>query len=136
MNKHFTEIEVSSLEDIKEKLAKNKADNKSWFVFRGQTDSAWEPKTSLDRFLKCIIDKENQFKVEPYLLEEFQRRYLNYSHKIPEKYNRIEWWSLMQHYGAPTRLLDWTYSIYVAVFFCTRRFRKNKREERSSRVGD
>jgi len=27
------------------------------------------------------------------------------------------WWASMQHYGAPTRVLDWTRSLYVATYF-------------------
>jgi FRG domain len=30
---------------------------------------------------------------------------------------RIDWWTIMQHYGAPTRLLDWTRSAFVASYF-------------------
>jgi hypothetical protein len=29
----------------------------------------------------------------------------------------MEWLALMQHYGAPTRLHDWTYSLWTAVLF-------------------
>src|SRR3989344_831894 len=89
---------------------------KKRIVFRGEPeDHKTALTTTLDRFLKYI--PVNKFVIEPYLLEEFQRRYGNYSQIKPEQYNRVEWWSFMQHYGGPTRLLDWTYSFYVAVFF-------------------
>lgn len=35
----------------------------------------------------------------------------------PYEGNLLEWVALMQHYGAPTRLLDWTYSFFIAVYF-------------------
>jgi hypothetical protein len=40
---------------------------------------------------------------------------------IPEEDNYFEWLALMQHHGAPTRLLDFTWSPYVAAFFALER---------------
>ncbi len=85
-------------------------------LFRGQTDSNWELTTSLDRFLEQI-EPTDKHAVEPFFIEEFQRRCRNYMQNTPKLYNRIEWWALMQHYGCPTRLLDWTYSSFIALFF-------------------
>ncbi len=36
---------------------------------------------------------------------------------VPDDGNYLEWVALMRHYGAPTRLLDWTYTFYAAIFF-------------------
>jgi hypothetical protein len=57
-------------------------------------------------------------RIEGGLLREFQRRSHHYQEEaIPESADTLEWLALMRHYGAPTRLLDWTYSFFVAVFF-------------------
>jgi len=49
-------------------------------------------------------------------IEEYQRKVPMFSNSIPEK-RSIEWLFMMQHYGAPTRLLDWTENILVAAYF-------------------
>jgi hypothetical protein len=40
-----------------------------------------------------------------------------------------------QHYGVPTRFLDWTFNPIFAVFFGARRLRTGPRSDRSLRVG-
>jgi hypothetical protein len=57
--------------------------------------------------------------VEAGLLRKFQRHGHLYEGRmaVPDHDNVLEWLALMQHYGAPTRLLDWSYSFWVALFF-------------------
>jgi len=37
--------------------------------------------------------------------------------RVPAIPDTLEWLAFMQHYGAPTRLLDFTYSFWIALFF-------------------
>lgn len=71
----------------------------------------------LTKILQNGLDGQSVWDIESGLIRKFQRQYYHHDMSAPEEDNIMEWLALMQHYGAPTRLLDWTYSFFVAVFF-------------------
>jgi len=55
--------------------------------------------------------------VESELLFRFQQQAHQFIHNAPLAEDKASWFALMQHHGVPTRLLDWTLSPYVALYF-------------------
>lgn len=92
----------------------------SW-IFRGQSDSLWDLKTSIERtdFIKMYPEIEQSFVIE------FQRGARNFLNTIDIPENLTEWLALMQHHGAPTRLLDFTKSPLIAAFFAFEDLKSN-----------
>lgn len=102
---------------------------KSYWIYRGHIEASWSLQPSLERYCMDFCGNLADAKeLERRFMREFRRRYHHYSIHAPQIDRRIEWLSLMQHYGAPTRLLDWTYSIYVALYFAIEKKNKSKNE--------
>jgi hypothetical protein len=88
---------------------------KNW-CFRGQSDWTW----SLETTLKRTSDNygiENIQSTELGMIRRFKREYRQYANNYPDEDDYIQWLSIMRHHGAPTRLLDITYSIYIGLYF-------------------
>lgn len=93
---------------------------KSW-IYRGLPCKSWKLKSTLLRDLEKlrIIPSKSWKPREREALNNFKQSAHHHLRHVPleSRDDTLEWWSLMQHFGAPTRLLDWTYSPYTAAFF-------------------
>lgn len=107
---------ITELFDIHNDFMKMK---KVGWIFRGQKkEKKNEPlKTSLEKALNSFkINKKEAPIIEKGLVRKFKRHSKVYLKNIPDSYQYMEWFALMQHYRAPTRLQDWTYSFFDAVY--------------------
>lgn len=86
--------------------------SKSRWFFRGHSEANWKLETTFERNFRPRTPKDAQI-LEWSTVQTFKKdaiRYFDYGRSI-------EWLATMQHYGAPTRLLDFTESLMVALYF-------------------
>ena len=116
------------IKSVKEFLANVQRDTQHWKVprvyrpwFRGQSNSTKPPLPSVLR-----SDESRTHEVE--LASVFRLKAQAYG-STPDTGRLDQWLFLMQHHGVPTRLLDWTESPLVGLFFAVSKFARKKLQE-------
>jgi hypothetical protein len=88
------------------------------WAFRGQRDASAPLFSALSRyFISFRVDPRAWPEQEQRILRIFKRKAIHFLDDVPDRNDDFEWLALMQDHGAPTRLLDFTWSPYVAAFF-------------------
>jgi hypothetical protein len=118
--------EVASWQQLQDVFA-GRFQQSGW-AFRGHEISTWRLETALERAclrtvrlpgrppnIGDMLFDPGGFQRD--LLLRFQRRAHHYIQNPPDASDVLDWLALMQHHGVPTRLLDWTASPYVALYF-------------------
>lgn len=110
-NKVYQEITALSVEHIL-----RLHDMLGGFVFRGHAVAEWRLRTAFERAAEDV-PPDQRTKLEQKVLVEFRRRAQHYLSDLPGDIRHLEWLALMQHHGCPTRLLDFTWSYFIGLFF-------------------
>jgi hypothetical protein len=106
------ETACSTWQDVVEAID-NLTSNPYEWLFRGQEEASWSLAPTLER----ICPADTRYRAERQLFEDFTAKAHIYTSHLPPTEDFQSWMATMQHHGIPTRLLDWTYSPYVALFF-------------------
>lgn len=109
-----TDIRVTGWDELNERLFEHSwrqslGRHRSNFAFRGMQNAGHDLTTGLIR----LGAYDN---LEGHLLRNFRK----YAHRDAVPGDSVwNWLAVAQHHGLPTRLLDWTFSPYVAMHFAT-----------------
>ncbi len=99
------------------------------YIYRGHSDASWKLESTLERIIGEKWDKNRADKYEKYSLQAFKSKFHLYDNENVVPKSKLAWLSIMQHYGIPTRLLDFTESPYVALYFALEGYDINKNSD-------
>lgn len=99
--------EIRSIQDLLVELEKDNQYYPGAIWYRGQADESW---SLMPGYLRPAAPPS-----ESTLIKKFKQSAAMLVNTIPKE--SFDWLFLMQHYGVPTRLLDWSESPLVALYF-------------------
>lgn len=119
------QVQIESVADLLQHL--NAMPNN--FFYRGQADAFWRLQSSLERVIGEEWTAKKAQTFEEFTLKQFCSKFHLYDRENIQPESKLAWLSIMQHYGVPTRLLDFTESPYVALYFALESYSPQSRRD-------
>lgn len=126
-------LELNSLVDVQRWAFAAPA---SRIGYRGQPNAEWKLQSTLDRYLGINDDRPQDAGSYAHLITKEKNLIQSFIHQAPKYLNTIEKMYLndrpnqiviCRHYGVPTRVIDWTTSPYVSLYFACHKICKHNK---------
>jgi hypothetical protein len=118
-----TEQEIKSLAEYIDLVKNQEHQHVSQWLFRGHGNDSYTLTPSLFR-----IDRKESWanwdRIEDYIMNQFRTESTPFLKSEPK--DEIEWLTMAQHYGLPTRLLDWSTNPLVSLYFALENYKSDK----------